>query len=241
MYETHEWTSESYIMSLCYLWMGLINYSPFLLGIPRYLLKDPWGSPDPNLKSTTPQKVLLNLSPVRDATVYGWENPRASTQAAHITVSLTGWYCQVTMCACLVSEWLRCDWLRLYRVRQCWVTSPCWYLISLWDVSSLVALGAVHRLQLRGNLRPERGKWKICFRVSERSPLLMMQLLHCFLQLSAVLELHIWIHITCQCRHVLVFSLHARCRHWTQHWTLHAKDKCKLLESTEKMHIDYTP
>lgn len=71
------------------------------------------------------QTELLDLSPAGDDTVYGWEHPDprpTGHQPAHVTGSLTGWYCQVTMCVCLVLERLCCDWLLLCHVRQRWLT-----------------------------------------------------------------------------------------------------------------------
>lgn len=51
--------------------------------------------------SSAAQKGLLSLFPVRDAAVYGREPRPSGHRAAHITASLTGCYCQVTLCVCV--------------------------------------------------------------------------------------------------------------------------------------------
>lgn len=73
------------------------------------------------LSSSAAQKGLLNLFPVRDAAVYGREPRPSGHRAAHITASLIGCYCQVTLCVCSAFAWPGCDWL--CRVRRRRVTS----------------------------------------------------------------------------------------------------------------------
>lgn len=170
-------------------------------------LKRPWGGawvpPDPNLKSTSWQKVLLNPCPVRDATVYGWENPSASASLLTLqSPSLAG--IVRLLCVCVASEQPCCDWFRLCCVKQRWgdvsvfiphFTLGCSWLN--WELFRVCSWGkCIHEMAWG----VDEGK------------------VHCWW--CSFIWLYVWIHITCECRHVLVG---AHCHHWMQLWTLHAK------------------